>query len=202
MSVAPLNLGWLLVLLMLGQMLAQAEIRRVTHPNLPSQANELTLVWNPSPSPGVTGYAVYWGLSADSCTNRIAVRNVTSVTLVGFRRRVSYHLAVAAYDATGEESPRSNGIQYSRPPRVMQVAPLFPMTNLLQLQQVNLTSTNPLMRLSFTGRAGGSYRVQTTDDFQHWDLLCVTNCAQQQLVVYDLPYSPATSHRFFRLLEE
>src|SRR5262245_46119612 len=107
MSVAPFNLGWVLVMLMLGESLGQAQIRRSTGPTLPGQANGLTLVWSPSPSPGVVGYALYWGLSEATCTNRIVVRNETKVTLVGFKRKVTYHIAVAAYDATGEESPWS-----------------------------------------------------------------------------------------------
>ena len=198
MSIRPLNFGWLLVMLLLGPVLGQAQIRRVNG-NVPGQANALTVVWNPSPSPGVVGYALYWGVSSDSCTNRIAVRNVTNVTLVGLRQRATYHFAVAAYDATGEESPWSNLIQYSRAPRL--IAPTVT-TNLLQLQHMQLAGTNPVMRLSFTGQAEESYRLEVTEDFQRWDVLCVTNCAKQQLVVYDLPYVPSAPHRFFRLLEE
>lgn len=201
MSVGLLNLGWMLALL-LSQQLGQAQIRRMNGATGVGQANTLTVVWNPSPSPGVTGYALYWGLSDDACTNRIVVRNVTSVTLVGFKRSATYYLAVAAYDATGEESPWSNRIQYSRAPVVMPVIPSTTVTNLLQVQRMNLIGATPVMRLSFTGQAGGSYRLQATEDFQHWDVLCLTNCVQQQLVVYDLPYSATTPHCFFRLLQE
>jgi hypothetical protein len=202
MSLRPLNLGWLLVMLLLGQELVQAQLRRLNRPTLPGQANALTLIWSPSPSPEVVGYSLYWGLSEDSCTNRIVVLNETNATLVGFRRRVTYHLAVAAYDVTGEESPWSNSIQYSRPSLVMPVIPPGTATNLLQLQQVSLTSTNRLIRLSFTAQTDVSYQLQATEDFQRWDDLCTTNCEQPQLVVYDLPYSVTTSHRFFRLLQE
>ena len=188
-------------MLMLGQVLGQAQIYRVTG-TIVSQTNALNLVWNPSPSPGVVGYAVYWGLSDDSCTNRIALRNVTSVTLAGFRRRGTYSLAVAAYDASGEESPWSNSIQYSRPPFVMPVLPPNTATNLLQLQHMNLTGTNSVLRLSFTGQADVDYQLQATEDFQRWEVLCATNCVEQQLVVYDLPYSATTAGRFFRLVQE
>ena len=202
MSVGPLNLGWLVVVLLLGQELGRAQIRRLTGASAPRQPNTLTIVWSPSPSPGVIGYAVYWGLSDDSCTNRIALRNVTDVTLAGFRRGITYYLAVAAYDATGDESPWSNRIQYSRTPQSMPAIPQKTGTNLLQLQPVNVIGANPVMRLSFMGQAGGNYQLQTTEDFQRWDVLCTTNTEQQQLVVYDLPYSPTTPHRFFRLLQE
>ena len=202
MSVTPLNLGWVLVMLLLGQELGQAQIRRVTGANIPGQANALTLVWNPSPSPSVVGYAIYWGLSEDSCTNRIAVRNVTSATLAGFKRRVTYHLAVAAYDAIGEESPWSNRIQYSRKALVMPVSPSMAVTNLLQVQPMNLTGTNPVMRLSFTGQADVDYQLEATEDFKHWEVLFATNCVQQQFVVYELPFSATTPRRFFRLLQE
>jgi len=75
-------------------------------------------------------------------------------------------------------------------------------TNLLQLQHVQLAGTNPVMRLSFTAQAEENYRLEVTEDFQRWDVLCVTNCAKQQLVVYDLPCVASAPHRFFRLLEE
>lgn len=199
MSVAPHNLGCLLVMLMLVQEPGQAQIHRVLGANLPGQANALTVVWNPSPSPSVAGYAVYWGLSSDSCTNRIAVRSVTNVTLVGFRRNATYHLAVAAYDAAGEESPWSNRIQYSRTP---QAIPSMAVTKLSPPQPIVPSGTNPVLRLTFMGQAGGNYRLQATEDFQHWDVLCTTNCEQQQLIVYDLPYSATIPQRFFRLLSE
>jgi len=201
MSVAPFNLGWALVMLMLGGELGHAQIRPMTGARLPGQANTLTIVWSPSPSPEVSGYALYWGLSEDSCTNRIALRNVTNVTLVGFKRKLTYHLAVAACDATGDESPWSNRIQYSRTLQMLPI-PSNTATNLLQLKQVNVTATNSVIRLSFTGQAGSDYRLQSTEDFQRWDDVCATNCVEPQLVVYDLPYSPTTPHRFFRLLQE
>jgi len=203
MSVRPVNLGWVLVVLILGQELGRAQIRRMTGASTLGQANTnaLTIVWSPSPSPGVIGYAVYWGLSDDTCTNRISLRNVTDVTLVGFRRRVTYYLAVSAYDANGEESPWSNRIQYSRTPIVMPMTAPITVTNLLQMQRVDLAGSNQVLRLSFTGQAGSNYQLQTTEDFQSWEVLRTTNCVQPQLVVYELPYSPTTPHRFFRLLE-
>lgn len=200
MSVRLLNLGWLVVILLLGQELGQAQVLHVIGATLPDQANALTITWNPSPSPEVVGYVVYWGLSDDSCTNRIVLRNVTNVTLVGFRRRATYHLAVAAYDATGEESPWSNQIQYSR---VIQLpSPPQTLTNSFKLQPVNLIRTNSMLRLSFTGQAGSNYRLQTTQDFLRWEDFCATNCDQQQLVFYDLPYSATVTHCFFRVLQE
>ena len=186
---------------MLGEALGQAQIRRMTVARVPGQANTLTIVWEPSPSPEVIGYAVYWGLSEDGCTNRIALSNETAVTLVGFRRRLTYHIAVAAYDATGEESPWSNRIQYSRTSLFMPSPPKT-VTNLLQLRYVSLSDTNAVIRLSFTGQEGGYYRLQTTQDFQRWDDVSATNCEQPQLIVYDMPYSASTPHRFFRLLQE
>lgn len=193
MLIRLLNLGWLsVVTLMLDQVLAQAQIRQVADGT--GQTNTFTIGWRPSPSSSVVGYALYWGFSNESCTNRIAMHNVTNVTLEGIEPNLTYCFAVAAYDATGEESPWSNLIQYSRPSIVM--------PGVLQLQQMNLTATNPVMRLSFTAQAGSNYRLQATEDFQRWKVLSITNCVQQQLVVYDLPYSASIPHRFFRLIEE
>jgi hypothetical protein len=194
MSLAPFNWGWVMV--MLSQLSGQAQIWRAFESGIGNQTNTLTVVWSPSPSPGVAGYALYWGVTSDACTNRLALGNVTNVTLGGFRAKVTYHFAVAAYDQAGDESLWSNAIQYSLPD-ASPSRPVPVVLNHLGLQAVNHNGTNSMVRLSFVGLAGTSYQLQATEDFKHWEVLLVTNCARRQRIEYDWP---ATGHcRFFRL---
>ena len=65
-----------------------------------------TAAWNPSPSPGVTGYYLYYGASG-SFTNRLAVGNQTSTTISGLQGSVTYFFYVTATDGTIESAPSS-----------------------------------------------------------------------------------------------
>ena len=73
------------------------------------------LGWSPSPSPGVTGYDIYWGYSSGQYSDLVDVGNVTDVTLGGLSTNMVYYFEVVAYDSTGLESLPSNEISYSVP---------------------------------------------------------------------------------------
>jgi Fibronectin type III domain len=199
MSIAPLKLGLLVMVVLLGPLPGRAQLYRLPNSRVGAMTNTLTIVWEPSPSDQVAGYVLYWGLNSDHCTNRIVLRNVTNATLAGFKAKATYHFAVAAYDAAGEESPLSNVIQYSPTPKS---APTTGGTNLIRLQRMDLGSNGSGLRLSFLVEPAARYQVQATADFQDWEVLMTTNCVQQQKVILDLPRPDAVGQRFFRVLRE
>lgn len=85
-------------------------------PTIALSANiDLTLAWNPSPSPGIAGYNVYSGGQSGIYTNEIAVGNTTSVTLSNLNAGYTYYFVVTCYDDTGVESPPSNEAVYTVP---------------------------------------------------------------------------------------
>ncbi len=85
---------------------------------LPAFAREITLYWEPSPSPDVIGYKVYYqqgmpqlplsGTEADQGTSPVDVENSLMASISGLEETVVYYFSVTAYDANYNESTFSN----------------------------------------------------------------------------------------------
>lgn len=81
-------------------------------------AREVTLYWEPSPSPDVTGYKVYYqqqspqlplsGTGADQGASPIDVQNSLMATISGLQETAVYYFTVTAYDSNYKESTFSN----------------------------------------------------------------------------------------------
>ncbi|MGD0813390.1 MAG: fibronectin type III domain-containing protein [Verrucomicrobiota bacterium] len=82
---------------------------------LPAWAQSVSLAWNPSLSPTVAGYDVYYGLASGAYTSHIDVGSDTTVTLSKVNPGMTYYFAVLAYDSLHHESPFSNEISDSIP---------------------------------------------------------------------------------------
>jgi hypothetical protein len=74
--------------------------------------DRITLAWNPSPSPGVVGYILYYGPASHAYTNMVTVGNATNVT-IGIQPLSDYFFAVTAYDSFGLESDFSEELKYA-----------------------------------------------------------------------------------------
>jgi len=82
----------------------------------PTQADQsIALAWNPSPSPGVVGYVVYYGTDGSNFNNEIDAGSNTFATLTGLQPGTTNRFEVVAYSTNGVESPPSNLIEYSVP---------------------------------------------------------------------------------------
>lgn len=79
----------------------------------------VTLAWDASPDPSVTGYRVYFGVRSGTYTNSAAVGKVLTATLTNLTAGVTYYFAATAYDSSGTESTFSNEALYSVPPAVV-----------------------------------------------------------------------------------
>jgi len=73
-----------------------------------------TVNWNPSPSGGVTGYKVYYGLLSGVYTASVAAGNTTSVTLTGLVPGTTIYVAATAL-AGNAESALSGEVVYPVP---------------------------------------------------------------------------------------
>ena len=96
-------------------------------PPIVSSTNTVNLGWNPSPDSNGIGYFVLSGTASGVYTNELDVGNTTSTTVTGLVANVTYYFSVAAYDASGQESPPSNEISYF----VLGAAPLAAITLLV-----------------------------------------------------------------------
>ena len=91
---------------------------------IPSGSSEaISLTWTASPSPGITGYRILYGLNPDDMTQTMDVGVVTSAMLTGLTEGQTYYIAVVTLTANGE-SPPSNVIA-AQTGEDIGVAPLF-----------------------------------------------------------------------------
>jgi hypothetical protein len=110
------------------------------------QAQSVTLAWNASPSPEVTGYRVYYG------TNSRSYSVVTNAGLALTQTVVLPHagrwfFAATAYDALGLESEFSNEVEWEARPG----SPLVQGELWVRLSPVIERSTNQVNWVSVTG---------------------------------------------------
>src|SRR5262245_22366109 len=78
----------------------------------PSVLHAQTLVWDPSPDPGVTGYRLVYGTQTSVYTEQIDVGNVVSYHPSGFDWSIQRYFAVLAYNGSGLTSSLSNEVQW------------------------------------------------------------------------------------------
>jgi fibronectin type 3 domain-containing protein len=78
-------------------------------------SQSVVLTWNPSPSPGLIGYNVFFGTQSGVYFDSILITNETSVTIPGLEDGQTYYFAVTAVDGSYSESPVSNEAVYTVP---------------------------------------------------------------------------------------
>ena len=78
-------------------------------PPPPPPATSVSLTWDASASPGVTGYKIYVGRSSGNYFRTDDARNVLTYTVRNLTPG-TYYFTCTAYDASGNESYFSNEI--------------------------------------------------------------------------------------------
>jgi hypothetical protein len=82
---------------------------------LAMEGQSVTLAWNPSISPGVIGYLVYYGTDGTNFDSEMDAGSNTSATVSGLQSGATNYFEVVAYNVNRLESPPSNLIQYTVP---------------------------------------------------------------------------------------
>jgi hypothetical protein len=80
----------------------------------------VTLAWDPSSDPGVTGYKLYYGTACATYCYTNNVGNVTSATITNLAEGCTYFFAVTACNSSGLESGYSNELSYTVPNSLLQ----------------------------------------------------------------------------------
>jgi hypothetical protein len=148
-------------------------------------ASPCTLAWNLSQDVSVTGYALYYGITGSSATNRQALGLTNAVTLFNLLTSANYFFYVVAYDAEGVESLPSNVLYYQ------------PQT----LSPLKLTSpVQGTMNLQFRAAPGSVCLIQYTPTLNpaQWQILgSATADSNGNITINDL-VSRNIPSRFYR----
>jgi len=121
-------------------------------------ASPCTLSWNLNQDVSVAGYALYFGITGSSATNRQVLGMTNTVTLFNLLASSNYFFYVVAYDAKGLESSPSNVVYYK--PQV--------------LSPLKLTSpVRGTMNLQFRAAPGSVCLIQYTPSLNpaQWQIL-------------------------------
>lgn len=151
--------------------------------SLPSNYS-LTLEWNPSESPQVTGNHVYYGTNSGVYTQSITVGDETAVTVRGLSFGVTYYFAITATDADGLESAYSNEINYRQE---------LPSA---QIQSRGLV--NGQFTLTVTGNVGHAYDLEATQDFTTWTVIGTGTVDVSGSLDFTDPDAASFQQRFYR----
>jgi hypothetical protein len=155
---------------------------------LPASAvQNVTLTWNPSTSPNVVGYDIYYGPACGNYTNKISVGNVTSATVSGLPQGACNYIAVKARAISGLESLPSNEVAYN-----------VPNLATLAIQTLQAQGSPASVTITATGVVPAQWALESSPDLTTWTTVTQgTNTrVNVSLVVTGTPA------RYFRLRNE
>ena len=160
------------------------------HDPVPARSETLpgysvTLAWDASPSPEVTGYRIHLGVVSGFYTTSGMVGKVTTKTVSGLAGGVTYFFAISAYDASGLESAFSNEISYTTPTG-------------LPIVQIGVTANRQAV-VTVQGLVGHSYDFQATQDFKTWTVIGTATTGAGGLVNFTDPKAASFPQRFYRV---
>jgi hypothetical protein len=155
---------------------------------LPASAvQNVTLTWNPSTSPNVIGYDIYYGPACGTYTNKISVGNVTSATVPGLQEGACDFFVVTARDTSGLESLPSNEVSYNIPDRAI-----------LAINAIHLIGSPASITITAGGVTPPQWALESSPDLKTWTT--VTEGTNLQVNVSLVV--TGTPARFFRLRNE
>lgn len=154
-------------------------------------AAALTLAWDPSTEPSVSGYRLYQGGQSQVYTNIIDIGQQTTLTISNLAPSATYYFAVTAYDDSGLESAFSGEINYTVPASLTQPPSLLALS-------FTQTPLNPVV-LTGTGPAGAIYDVEAAQDYSSWLLIGSVTVDATGSFEFTDPQSLVLPVRFYRL---
>jgi hypothetical protein len=124
-----------------------------------AQTGSATISWNPSSTPNVASYQIYYGTSSGNYISAVPVSSSsTSVTIYGLMKGVKYYFAATAFDSSGNQSsfsPEISGVVGSTLSSAAALAS-------------SLASAPGQFSFAVSGMANYKYVVQASTDLVNW----------------------------------
>ncbi len=102
--------------------------------------NAIGLAWTASPTPGVLGYRILYGVTSGNLTSSMDVGNVTSAIISGLTQGQTYFLAVITLTANGQSQAADATIS-AQPDTTVGIVPLFNASTPLEPDTISNTPT-------------------------------------------------------------
>lgn len=149
------------------------------------QADSVTLAWNRSPDPTVTGYNIYYGGTSGTYTNKVSAGSATNATISGLVPGATYYFAATTYYSLSlsVESALSSAVSYTMP--------------ILAEVQFRVTPTRKFI-LTVTGPVGHTYDIQATQDFKTWTVIGTGTVDAGGSLSFTDTNAASFSRRFYR----
>ena len=150
-------------------------------------AQSVTLAWDASPDPSVTGYYLSYGGVTGVYTNTISAGASTSATVTGLVDGSTYYFAATSCDSMGIESAYSTEVVYTVPTSVTNAV--------LEIQIVNTNGIPDSVIITASGTIPTLWSLQSSADLASWTTI---KQGTNEAVNVEVPIggSPAA---FFRL---
>ncbi|MCW1924759.1 fibronectin type III domain-containing protein [Luteolibacter arcticus] len=162
---------------------------------IPSEV--VSLEWNANPEPNVVGYKVYFGTQSGDYSAVIDVAGATQTELPAVSLGTTYYLAVSAYNAAGEEGPRSSELAVTAevPSPVADTSMSFDAPGQGQLQWRYPKSNVP---------AADKFTIYASEDLKTWQPAgslpsSAASSSDADWLYFRFPYASDKPRMFFRV---
>lgn len=160
-------------------------------------SNGPSLEWNVNPEPDVVGYKVYLGTESKNYTSVADVSGTTKMRLPSVSLGTTFYLAVSAYNAKGEESPKSAELKVIAdvPTATSDTSMSFSAPGQGQLQWRYPTSNVP---------AADKFTIYASEDLKTWKSAgtvdaSASSSSDANWLYYKFPYSADKRSMFFKV---
>jgi hypothetical protein len=160
-------------------------------------STSVSLQWNANPEPDVVGYKVYFGTESQNYTAVINVAGATKTELPAVSLGSTYYLAVSAYNAAGEESPRSAELKVTAevPAAAADTSMSFSAPGQGQIQWRYPKSNVP---------AADKFTVYASEDLQTWRPAGTVSAvdsasSDSDWLYFNFPYAADKPRMFFKV---